>query len=259
MLDATSSTQYRGKPMSDLARFENEVGPFRDRSLLKRAFVHRSYLNEGGAEDARAGNLRDNERLEFLGDAVIQFVVSALLFRLFPNLREGDLTTLRAALVRRATLARLAQELHLGDYLLLGHGEEESGARTRPAILCATFEAVVGALFIDRGLAAAEAFIVERMEPEVARVHARAMTKDPKSRLQEWAQSELSETPHYETVDAVGPDHDRTFTVRVSLSEKPIGVGRGRSKQAAAQQAAAQALHRFNQSAPEYVPDPELD
>ena len=228
---------------------------FGDPSLLQRAFVHRSYLNEAGDDFP----IPDNERLEFLGDAVLGFVASELLFLRYPERQEGELTNLRAALVRRETLARFARQLGLGDFLFLGHGEEDGGGRTRPATLCATFEAVIGAIYLDQGLERVRMFLEPRLEAEVERVAPRALAKDPKSRLQEWIQREMGVTPRYKTVLTEGPDHARTFTVQVTADKVPYGVGRGRSKQEAAQSAAAMALHRFGQPAPEYTPDPQLE
>lgn len=239
-----------------LAEFEKSLGSsFADPLLLQRAFVHRSYLNEADENFA----IPDNERLEFLGDSVLGFVAAELLFRRYPTRLEGELTNLRAALVRRETLARFAEELALGDFLLLGHGEEESGGRTRPATLCATFEAVIGAIYLDGGLDRVREFLEDRLTAEVERVAPSALAKDPKSRLQEWIQSELGVTPRYKTVLTEGPDHARFFTVQVSADKIPYGVGRGRSKQEAAQSAAAMALHHFDQPAPEYIPNPELE
>lgn len=228
---------------------------FQNTGYLERAFVHRSYLNE--ADDSF--NLPDNERLEFLGDAVLGFVASELLYKLFPKYSEGELTNLRAALVRRETLSRFALDLSLGDYLLLGHGEEESGGRTRPATLCATFEAVIGALYMDSGLPAVREFLEPRLVAEVNRVARQSLSKDPKSRLQEWVQSEMGVTPRYKTVHTEGPEHARFFTVQVTIDKQPFGLGQGRSKQEAAQSAAAMALHRFGQLAPEYTPDATLE
>jgi ribonuclease-3 len=228
---------------------------FQNNGYLQRAFVHRSYLNEAD----ETFSLSDNERLEFLGDAVLGFVASELLYKFFPKSSEGELTNLRVALVRRETLARFAQELSLGDYLLLGHGEEDSGGRTRPATLCATFEALIGALYMDSGLPAVREFLEPRLVAEVNRVAKQALAKDPKSRLQEWIQSEMGVTPRYKTIHTEGPDHARFFTVQVTVDKKPFGLGRGRSKQEAAQSAAAMALHRLGQLAPEYVSDEVLD
>jgi ribonuclease III len=237
-------------------KFEEQAGvEFQDKSYLQRAFVHRSYLNEAGD----SFGLSDNERLEFLGDAVLSFVTSELLYNRFPNALEGDLTSLRAALVRRETLARFAAFFGLGEYLLLGHGEEDSGGRTRPATLCATFEAVIGALYMDQGIDAVRSFLAPMLDEELNRVAGDALSKDPKSRLQEWVQSEMGVTPRYKTISTIGPDHARTFVVQVTADKHPIGLGRGRSKQEAAQLAAAMALHRFGQLVPEYKSDDALE
>jgi ribonuclease-3 len=169
------------------------------------------------------------------------------------------LTSLRSALVQQRTLAKLARQLRLGDYLLLGKGEEESGGRTRPVTLCATFEAVLGALYRDQGIEAVKAFLLPLVRNEMESVLRTQLSKDPKSRLQEWAQSELGMRPRYETLESLGPDHDKVFTMQVSINSTPCGVGRGRSKQAATQAAAAMALHRLKRDAPEYEPDPALE
>ena len=243
----------QGRPVHEL---ETQIGiAFGEKDLLERAFVHRSYLNEvdEGVEIA------DNERLEFLGDSVLGFVVSEMLFERFPDRQEGDLTTLRAALVRRETLARFAEQLALGDFLMLGHGEEESGGRTRPATLCATFEALLGAIYVDQGVDAVRGFALPMIGLELDKVERQALEKDAKSRLQEWVQDTFGRTPRYKTVASDGPDHDKTFTIQVSLGGVACGVGQGRSKQEAAQLAAAHALHRLGQSAPEYVSNPDLE
>lgn len=239
-----------------LTQFEQDAAlKFQDQSLLQRAFVHRSYLNEAGEDFPHL----ENERLEFLGDAVLELVASELLFARFPERQEGELTTLRAALVRRETLARFATDLQLGSYLLLGHGEEESGGRTRPATLCATFEAVVGALYLDQGMESVRAFLHPRLKSELNKVERQALDKDAKSRLQEWSQSTLGRTPRYKTISTAGPDHAKLFTLQVSLNKTPVGVGGGRSKQEAAQIAAAMALFRLGQNAPEYESNPNFE
>ena len=243
-------------PMPDLASFEQQHKlAFLDKSLLQRAFIHRSYLNEAEND----GTLADNERLEFLGDAVLTFVVSEELFRRFPAYQEGALTNLRAALVRRETLARLAKQLHLGDYLMLGHGEEESGGRQRIATLCATFEALIGALYMDQGSEAVRNFAMALIGEELERVKKDALEKDPKSRLQEWVQSNIGLTPRYKMVESHGPDHAKTFVMQVTIAHQIYGVSAGHSKQDATQAAAAMALYRLAENAPEYVPNPELE
>jgi ribonuclease-3 len=237
-------------------QFEQEQGIlFADKTLLQRAFIHRSFVNESGG----AGNLEDNERLEFLGDQVLGYVVSEELYRRYPHYQEGQLTSIRSALVRRETLARYAQRLGLGHYLLLGHGEEESGGRERTATLCAVFEAVVGAIYLDQGIDAVRNFVLPLMHAELERVEHSALEKDAKSRLQEYVQSNFNVTPRYRTVESSGPDHNRTFIMKVTIGDQIYGVGSGHSKQAATQQAAAMALSRLGQYAPEYKPNPQLE
>lgn len=229
---------------------------FHDSSLLDRAFIHRSFLNELLDDNAE---LVDNERLEFLGDTVLGYLVSERLYHLFPDQQEGDLTNLRSALVRRETLARLANDLHLGAYLKLGHGEEESGGRTRPATLCAVFEALVGAVYLDQGTETAKQVIFRLLDADIKRLQATTHTKDPKSRLQEHIQAHEGMTPRYRVAEAIGPDHAKHFIMTVQVNGRPRGVGEGRSKQEAAQQAAAMALHQAGLEASEYVPNPELE
>ena len=232
----------RGITLSQIAellgQFEAETGlRFSDKTLLQRALTHRSVVNE-----SLEFPLSDNERLEFLGDAVLDFLVAEFLYHRFPEQREGPLTNMRAALVRRDTLARFAQQLNLGSYLLMGRGEEESGGRQRPATLCAAFEALVGALYLDQGLEAVEAFIRPFIEPELDQILQEALDKDAKSRLQEWSQAYLQATPTYKTVGERGPDHAKEFTVQVVINGVIYGEGIGRSKQLAAQAAAKAAL-----------------
>lgn len=205
--------------------------------LLRTALTHRSYLNEHPDFD-----WEDNERLEYLGDAVLDFLLAEHLFLRFPNAPEGELTALRAALVRRETLARLAQRLGLGPVLFMGHGEVETGGRARPATLCAAFEALVGAVHLDQGLAYVAAWVLPLVEGELPGARAEVADKDPKSRFQELAQGILGVTPRYRTVKAEGPDHARTFVIEVLLGEVVCGRGEGPSKQIAAQNAAIDAL-----------------
>ena len=214
---------------------------FNDFSLLSRAVTHRSYLNEN-PEQA----LEDNERLEFLGDAVLDFVVGAFLYHHFPESREGELTMLRAALVRTETLASFARQLGVGESLRLGYGETESGGRERAANLCAAFEAIVGAIFLDQGMDVVAPWVAQFIEPALDLVIASAAHHDAKSDFQIWAQAEFNITPHYELLSAEGPDHEKVFTVAVLIEDQTWGIGRGRSKQTAAQAAASAALQRIS-------------
>lgn len=213
---------------------------FRDKTLLQRALTHRSYLNE-----SRDFLLADNERLEFLGDAVLDFLVGEHLYNRFPEMREGPLTNLRAAIVREETLADFASQLAIGDHLLMGRGEAESGGRHRPAVLCAAFEAVIGALYLDQGLEAVRELMLPLIEPILPDLVAWVEFKDSKSRLQEWSQAELHATPRYHTTAEEGPDHAKVFTVQVIIADMVYGTGHGNSKQKASQAAADDALQRI--------------
>ncbi len=210
---------------------------FIDKTLLLRALTHRSYLNEN--PDFILG---DNERLEFLGDAVLDFLTAGYLYHRFPEMREGELTSLRAALVRTESLANLAHKIDLGRCLYLGHGEEAGGGRRRLAVLCGAFEALVGALYLDQGLAAVEAFVKPLFDPEIEHILADDLDKNPKSLLQELSQAELEITPSYRTISESGPDHAKEFVVEAVIGRQVYGRGVGRSKQAAARVAAQHAL-----------------
>jgi ribonuclease-3 len=214
---------------------------FLNQELLTRALTHTSYANEhmtnGGAM------MEDNERLEFLGDAILDFVAAKWLYHHFPELDEGRLTSLRAALVRASTLAQFAESIQLSEHLLLGKGEAESGGRHRANILSDAFEALMGALYLDQGFEAVCAYfeqMIERVAPVVLNEN---LDRDPKSQLQEWSQARLAVTPHYKLVTAEGPDHAKTFTVEVWLGDIVAAVGTGSSKQVAEQSAARTALN----------------
>jgi ribonuclease-3 len=230
---------------ADLAELEAALGiRFADRALLRTAVTHRSYLNE-----VVDPTVADNERLEFLGDALVDFVAGDYLYRSLPDAREGELTALRAALVSAPALASFAARINLGRYLRLGRGEAASGGRERAAILGDAFEAVVGAVFLDRGLDETERLLMTFFGPELAAVRDSRRLKDAKSRLQELAQGRWQRTPHYETVDESGPDHDKRFVVRVLIGDEPWGTGEGRSKAVAARRAARMALDKVHDGA----------
>lgn len=222
----------------DLSDHARQLGiTFINLNLLQQALTHRSFVNEH--PEAR---LIDNERLEFLGDAVIDFIAAEWLFERFPALDEGTLTRLRAGLVRNDTLARLSIELGLGNLMLFGKGEEEGGGRKRTSNLGSAFEAFMGALYLDQGMDAARAFVKPRFEPILDDIVREQSDKDAKSRLQEWAQAALNTTPLYQVTNIEGPEHLRVFTVEVLIKDEVWGRGRGRSKQIAAQEAASAAL-----------------
>ena len=218
---------------------------FKDLSLLEQALVHRSYLNE-----AHAPGLESNERLEFLGDAVLGLVVSQKLCHDFPHLSEGDLTQLKTALIRWETLARAAEKLSLGDYLLLGRGEKQTGGQERPSNLARVFEAIVGAALLDGGLAKARALVLRCLKPELAQMTAGKVALDNKSRLQQIVQARWQAIPSYRTVAAEGPDHAKVFTVEALVGERTLGRGQGRSKKEAESKAAQQALKAIDTGEP---------
>ena len=213
---------------------------FKDPALLDQALVHSSYVNEN--PERAPGS---NERLEFLGDAVLGLVVADELFAAYPDQDEGKLTELRTHLVRRDTLARAARELKLGEAVLLGRGEEASGGRTRPTNLAHAYEAVVGAIFLDGGLTTARRFVSRSLGAEFKSIADRAFPQDPKSQLQELSQSLYQSTPAYRLLESEGPDHARRFTIEVVVEGKALGKGKGRSKQEAEKEAARKALARL--------------
>ncbi|MCB8943221.1 MAG: ribonuclease III [Ardenticatenaceae bacterium] len=229
--------------MDNLSVLEEKLGfLFRDHSLLSRAMTHRSYLNENPDMV-----LEDNERLEFLGDAVLDFVVGAFLYHKYPEMDEGELTSLRAALVRTKSLAEFAQLWGLGGFLRLGYGEAENGGRERLPILCAAFEALIGAIYLDQGLVMVQSLVKPLIEPALVNILEESLHKDAKSEFQVWAQAHFNITPRYVVVHTDGPDHAKEFTVQVLVGEQMWGVGNGRSKQRAAQAAARNALLKAEQ------------
>jgi ribonuclease-3 len=222
----------------NLADLEATLGfAFEDKSLLQRALTHRSFLNENPHLP-----WLDNERLEFLGDAILGFVTAEYLYHHFPEMKEGDLTSLRAALVRGETLADYANQLDLGSYVLISHGEEVAGARSRSALLAATFEALVGALYLEGGVESARGLIVRMIDSRTQQIIHERLDRNAKSLLQELSQGRLKVTPAYHMVEATGPDHARLFTVQVLLGTRAYGTGQGRNKQAAEQEAARAAI-----------------
>ncbi|MEX2144690.1 MAG: ribonuclease III [Anaerolineales bacterium] len=210
--------------------------PVQDYRLVGRALTHRSYLNE------HSEALEDNERLEFLGDAVLDFVVGAWLYNHFPEMSEGEMTRLRAALVSTERLGEFGAQIEIGRALRMGHGEEESGGRTRAAMLCNAFEAVVGAVYLGSGIDAVQDFLDPLLEQGVAEIRNGQGDRDPKSLLQEWVQAQGDEAPLYRIVAESGPDHSKFFEVEVLVAGRPLGRGKGRSKQAASKIAAREAL-----------------
>ena len=211
---------------------------FRNNLLLSRALTHRSYLNEHN--DA----VEDNERLEFLGDAILDFIVGAWLYNRYPEMPEGDLTRMRSSLVYTEQLANFARKIGLGKAMRLGRGESQAGGRERPALLCDTFEALIGAIYLDQDIEAVKSFISPMLKAAADEILSNHSIEDPKSLFQEWAQSQGYQAPYYVTRGSVGPDHSKVFEVDVVVNGQVYGTGSGTSKQAAAKSAARDALSR---------------
>lgn len=227
----------------ELQEFENALGfAFRDKSLLQRALTHRSYLNENPDLP-----YLDNERLEFLGDAILDFVTAEFLYQRFPEMSEGDLTSLRAALVRGESLARFASDLGVPPFLMMSRGEDAAGGRARAPLLAGAFEALIGALYLDQGFDSARALVLRFAEPATEYVIQERSDRDAKSMLQELSQGRLQVTPLYRLVEMHGPDHAKEFTIAVVIQDQEYGRGAGRSKQIAEQEAARVALETLNE------------
>ena len=226
--------------MNDIELFEKQVGiVFKDKNLLKQAFTHRSYLNENPDSD-----LYHNERLEFLGDAVLELIVTEHLYKNYPGKPEGELTTWRAALVNARMLAIVAKDLKLGDYLLLSHGEARETGKARDYILANATEALLGALYLDQGLKACKIIIEQYVLSKLPQVLEEKLFEDAKSQFQELAQEKIGITPSYQVLKEWGPDHEKNFEVGVALEKKLIAKGVGTSKQEAEQEAAKAALKK---------------
>ena len=228
------NSMAKARPAGDLARALGVV--FKDGALLQQAMYHRSYLNEAGE------SVESNERMEFLGDAVLGLIVSDKLYRDYPGLSEGHLSQLRAILVRWDALARVAGRINLGDFLVLGRGEEMSGGRERPSNLAAALEALIGASFLDGGMAAAKKLVLKLLKPDFEEIAAQGVTADSKSELQHLAQTRWHEIPAYRLQSSEGPDHAKLFTVEVLVGNQVVGQGQGRNKKQAELNAARQAL-----------------
>ncbi len=222
----------------DFTEFEKIIGvDFKDKNLLIRSLTHRSFLNEHKSN--KAGH---NERLEFLGDAVLELVVTHYLYEKYPNKTEGDMTSIRSALVNAQTCAEVAKEINLNEFLLLSKGEAKDTGRARQYILANALEAVIGAMYLDRGYDTAKDFIFKFMLPMTEKIVSEELWIDAKSKFQERAQDEAAVTPSYKTLKEDGPDHDKKFTVGVFLKQDLIAEGVGDSKQEAEQDAARKAL-----------------
>jgi ribonuclease-3 len=207
--------------------------------LFTKAFTHRSYLNE--AKEA----MESNERMEFLGDSILSFIISEYLFNTYPNFNEGILTNLRSLVVNTKSLALEAHRLDFGEYLLLSKGEEESKGRKNDSILANTFEAYIGALYIDQGIPAVKKFLENTLIPHIKKYVEKKVFKDPKSLLQENVQAKKQNSPSYQVLNEEGPAHAKVFTVGVFIENQQLGIGTGHTKQEAEEHAAEQALEKI--------------
>lgn len=225
--------------MEDFSKLENELKiSFKNKDLLTQAFCHRSYLNENPNF-----HLHHNERLEFLGDAVLELVTTENLYDRYPDKPEGELTGWRASLVNSSILSELAKELNFENYLLLSQGEQKENGRARKYILADTFEAFIGALYLDQGYKICQSFILNQLiEPKLPKIIENKLYKDPKSLFQEKSQERVSITPTYQVLEESGPDHDKSFIVGVFLEKELVAEGHGSSKHEAELNAADKAL-----------------
>lgn len=224
--------------MIEFSDFEKKTGfKFKNKDLLKQAFVHRSYINENGSD-----GLSHNERLEFLGDAVLELVVTDFLYKKYPNYTEGELTAIRSALVNAIIISEVALGIGMNDYLLLSKGENKDHGKARQYILANTYEAFVGALYLDQGYDIAEKFIDKTILPRTEEIVKNKLWRDAKSLVQEKAQEFVGVTPAYKVLSESGPDHEKNFTVGIYFGDALIAQGKGKSKQEGAQAAAEAAL-----------------
>jgi len=231
---------------ASLLELEDLLGHrFSDRSLLVQALTHRSYVNESGNE-----NLKNNESLEFLGDSVLGFLISARIFQLYPDLNEGDLSKIKAYLVSAANLVQLAKGIRLGDFIYLSRGEIKSGGRKKRALIVDAYEAIIGAIYLDAGVKAASDFIVRQIETFLKNLDIRQLTYgDFKSALQEYLHNTGFPEPVYRVVDELGPDHQKTFVIQVFIGDDVTAEASGKTKKEAQQAAARMALEKIKQSA----------
>ncbi|OHB24592.1 MAG: ribonuclease III [Parcubacteria group bacterium RIFOXYD2_FULL_52_8] len=224
--------------LPDVVQFAEMIHvAFQNEALLRQAFTHRSFLNEN-----QALGLSHNERFEFLGDAVLELVVTEYLFLKYPAKTEGELTSYRASLVNTVSISDVARELDMEKYLLLSRGEAKDTGRARQSILANTFEAVIGAIYLDQGYNAAKSFIMEYLVPKLEKIVQKNLWRDSKSFFQEKAQESEGITPSYQLLSEIGPDHDKQFTVGVYIGKTKVAEGKGHSKQEAEQDAAEQGL-----------------
>jgi len=229
--------------MRELKELEEKIQiNFTNIAILQEAFIHRSYINENKDE-----KIHHNERMEFLGDAVLELLVTNYLYHTYPNRPEGELTSFRSAIVKTTSLAETALQLELGEYISMSRGEEATGGRKRPYILANTFEALLGAIYLDQGLEISEIFVKTFLFTKIQNIVENRLDIDNKSKLQEISQDDTNFTPLYDLIEAKGPDHDRIFTMGVKIGKYLFGTGKGKNKQSAEQNAAAEAIKNWEE------------
>ena len=216
------------------------IPDFNNKKLIEQVFIHRSYLNEANGQ-----GLESNERLEFLGDSILSFIVSSHIFKQFKDLKEGQLTSIRSVLTNTETLADISRSLGLGKHLMLSKGEESGGGRQNKTLLANTFEALLGGIYIDQGIDAAKKFVEDNILSQADRIIEEQGLKDPKSKLQEKIQEKHKESPEYRVIAEVGPDHSKSYTIGVYMGETLLAEGNGSSKQDAEKAAARAALENI--------------
>lgn len=228
---------------SDLISIQETIGiKFKNIKYLETALTHRSFLNEAVFDD-----IENNERFEFLGDAVLELIITEYLFNTYKERPEGELTSFRAATVKTESLAETASELNLGKFIKLSRGEEMTGGRSKPYLLANTYEAVLGAIYTDQGYEIAKKFVLSTLVPKIQNIIKFRLDIDNKSKLQILAQELFEYTPKYELLSEEGPDHNKIFTMQIIIKGEVYGQGRGKSKQEAEQNAAAQAIQKINE------------
>ncbi|MCU0846796.1 MAG: ribonuclease III [Spirochaetes bacterium] len=239
-MESPDNKYNRKKRYRELEKLQSLIrAKFKDKSLLNRALTHRSYINEC------VPGMKDNERLEYLGDSVLALVVNEYLFRHYEDYREGNLAKIKSAVVSETTLAKVAGSLDLGNYILMGKGEEQSGGRKRASILANTVEAVIGAFFLDSGLKECRRFVLSMLKRDIERIDSLSYLRDPKTNLQEFVQKKYKERPVYDVIEERGPDHKKEFVVRLLVNGREITTGEGSSKRKAEMNAAMDALKKI--------------
>lgn len=238
--DSKDNKKHRARQLSAL---QNRIKvKFKEKSLLNNSLVHRSYVNESGN-----GKIDDNERLEYLGDSVLGLIINEYIYNRFYDYPEGDLAKIKSAVVSETTLAKIARELNLGSFLLMGKGEELSGGRDRTSILANSFEALIGAVYLDSGLKNCRKFVLSLLKKDIERIDSMTYLRDPKTTLQEYVQKKYRERPVYEVVEETGPDHRKEFIVRLMIDGKEAARGKGSSKRKAEMYAAETVLKNINE------------